>query len=144
MRNLTVRRNKTFVGCAAKIQIYIEDMNSTETIGGIPCRLLGVLKNGESATFPIEDSACKIIASFRGPGKNQFYDYYKLPEGTEDWYLSGKCQFNPGAGNAFLFDNGRVSLMQDKTELFSCTYAEFSRRPAAVFRLMMNYITGKR
>jgi hypothetical protein len=67
--------------------------------------LLGSLKNGESQTFEIEEDACKIISTFRGPGKNQFFDCFKLPEGSEDWYLSGQCNFNPGAGNAFLFDN---------------------------------------
>ncbi|MBE6672642.1 MAG: hypothetical protein E7599_03865 [Ruminococcaceae bacterium] len=109
MRNLTIKRNKSFVASLGKITFYIEDPNSDElVINGTPCRTLCMLKNGESKTFEIEDCALKVFAT---PFKNKkyteknYFDYFKIPEGSDDWYLSGGCQFNPGAGNPFLFDN---------------------------------------
>ena len=44
----------------------------------------------------------------------------KIPYGTMD----------------ILFDGGRISVTQPGKELFACTYADFSKRPAAFFRLM--------
>ena len=50
MRNLTIHREKTFVGSLVKLKVYIEDtlVNELE-INGIPCRKLGDLKNGEES-----------------------------------------------------------------------------------------------
>ena len=45
MRNLTVKRHKSFVGCLMAYQVYIEvdAPDSAElTIGGVPCKI----KNG--------------------------------------------------------------------------------------------------
>ena len=47
MMNLTIKRNKSFVGCLAKLKVWIEDEAGELVIGGVPCRLLGDLKNGE-------------------------------------------------------------------------------------------------
>lgn len=53
MRNLTIKRAKSFVGCLAKMKIYIEDPAAGDTeIGGVSCRRLGELKNGEERPFP--------------------------------------------------------------------------------------------
>ena len=42
MRNLTIKRTKSFVGCAAKLKVYIEDPNSQEiSIRNTPCRKIG-------------------------------------------------------------------------------------------------------
>lgn len=30
MKTVTIRRNKTFVGCAAKLKVYLEDPNGTD------------------------------------------------------------------------------------------------------------------
>ena len=39
MRNLTIKRGKSFVGSLAKMKIYIEDPTSNEMrINDIPCR----------------------------------------------------------------------------------------------------------
>ena len=48
MRNLTIKRTKSFVACLAKMKIYVEDPTSNEIcINNTPCRKLGDLKNGE-------------------------------------------------------------------------------------------------
>jgi hypothetical protein len=55
MRNLTIKREKTFVGSLMKVHVYIEDhFNSEITINNVPCRKLGDLKNNEEKTFEIE------------------------------------------------------------------------------------------
>ena len=60
MRNLTIKRNKTFVACLAKMKVYIEDASANDlTINGIPCRKLGDLKNGEEKNFSIGENAAK-------------------------------------------------------------------------------------
>ena len=62
MRNLTIKREKTFVGSLGTLKIYIEDPNAGDTtINDTVCRKLGDLKNGEEKTFPVEDRAAKLF-----------------------------------------------------------------------------------
>lgn len=106
MRNLTIKRTKSFVACLAKMKVYIEDPNAgVLKIGGVACRKLGDLKNGEEMTFQIGDEAAKVFVIADQLSKNYCNEYYQLSEGTEDISLSGKNKFNPASGNAFCFDN---------------------------------------
>lgn len=106
MRNLTIKRTKSFVGCLGKIKIYIEDPASSELlINNIPCRKLGDLKNGEEKTFQIPNEAVKIFVIADKLSRNISNEYYQLPEGQDDISLSGKNKYNPATGNAFRFDN---------------------------------------
>lgn len=106
MRNLTIKRNKSFVGCLAKMKIYIEDPISNETtINNIPCRKIGTLKNGEEKTFQIGEQSAKVYVIVDQISKNYCNEFYQLPDGQEDIFLSGKNMFNPVNGNAFRFDN---------------------------------------
>ena len=46
MRNLTVKREKSFVACLITMRVFAEDREHGETvIDGTPCRRLGELKN---------------------------------------------------------------------------------------------------
>ena len=106
MRNLTIKRTKTFVACLAKMKVYIEDHSSSEiTINDVPCRKLGELKNGEEKTFEIGDEAARVFVIADSLSKNYCNDFYELPDGHEDIVLSGKNCFNLASGNAFRFDN---------------------------------------
>ena len=106
MRNLTIKRAKSFVGCLVSMKIYIEDPASNElTINNTPCRKIGELKNGEEKTFQIDERAAKIFAIADKLSKEFCNEYYQLPDGQEDIVLSGKNKFNPASGNAFRFDN---------------------------------------
>ena len=106
MRNLTIKRNKSFVGCLGTMKIYIEDPATEElTVNGTPCRKIGELKNGEGKTFQIDEQALKVFVIADKLSKDYCNEYYQLPEGLEDVYLSGQNRFNPAAGNAFRFDN---------------------------------------
>ena len=106
MRNVTIKRTKSFVGCAVKLKVYIEDPNTRELLlGHSYCRKLGELKNGEEKTFAIEDRAAKVYVIADTLSKGYCNEFYQLPEGQEDICLTGKCKFNLFAGNAFRFDN---------------------------------------
>lgn len=106
MRNLTIKRTKSFVGCLAKIKIYIEDPTACEiTINDTPCRKIGELKNGEEKTFSIGEQAVKVFVIADKLSKKYCNEYYQLPDGQEDILLTGKNRFNPASGNAFRFDN---------------------------------------
>lgn len=105
MRNLTVLRKKSFVGCIQPYQIYMEDASAPELeIDGKPCRKLGVLKNGKELTVSIPDGAVRIYAIADKLSKGFCYDYYDIPEGQENVQISGKTHYNPFAGNPFYFD----------------------------------------
>lgn len=105
MRNLTITREKSFVGCAMKMKIYLEDTQSgTLEINGVPCRELGRLKNGEMQTFVIGDEAARVFVIADQLSKKFCNDFYQIPAGTEDVVLSGKARWNPATGNAFWFN----------------------------------------
>ena len=105
MRNLTITRKKSFVGCLGKMKVYIEDflVNDLE-INGIPCRKLGELKNGEEKTFLVDERAARVFVIADKLSKNYCNEFYPLPEGEEDVVLTGKNCFNLSAGNPFRFD----------------------------------------
>lgn len=105
MRNLTIKRNKTFAGCLGTLKVYIEDAASGDTdINGVACRKLGDMKNGEEKSFEICEDAVKVYVIADQLSKSYCNEFYQLCEGQEDVYLTGKCQLNPAAGNPFRFD----------------------------------------
>lgn len=106
MRNLTIKREKSFVGSLAKMKVYIEDPTSNEMrINDVPCRKIGDLKNGETKTFQIDEQTLKVYVIADKLSKNYCNEFYQLPAGQEDVFLSGKNKSNPANGNAFRFDN---------------------------------------
>ncbi len=106
MRQLTIRREKRFTACLAKMSVYIQDDNASELmIGDIPCRKLGVVANGKEATFSIGDEAARIYVIADKMSRGYCNDFYELPAGSEDVTLTGRNIFNPANGNAFRFDN---------------------------------------
>ncbi len=117
MRNLSILREKSFVGCLGTLKVYIEDHACHELeIQGIPCRKLGTLANGERKTFQIDDSQTKVFVIADKLSKNWHNEFYEIPAGTEDISISGKNHYNPGAGNPFYFNGNdtEVSLQNRK------------------------------
>lgn len=105
MRKLTIKRQKSFVGCLGKMKVYIEDPTSGDlAFGGVAFRKLGTLKNGEEATFEIGNGESRVCVIADKWTKGYCNDFYPLPEGEEDIYLSGKNHYNPVKGNPFYFD----------------------------------------
>ena len=117
MRKLTVKRNKSFVGCLNKAKIYIEDSASKELIiNNVPCRKLGNLKNNEEKTFDIGNEEAKVFVIFDKISKDIYNDCYQLPAGEEDIFLSGQNKFNLANGNSFVFDNNPTALRGAKKQ----------------------------
>ncbi|MBQ9083246.1 MAG: hypothetical protein IJY28_07090 [Clostridia bacterium] len=108
MRNLTILRTKSFVGCAMKLNVYIVDECGDTTINNQLCRKLGTLKNGQEQTFQIDDWATRIYVIADKLSKGFCSEMYDLPAGVEDVRLTGKCKYSLISGNAFRFD-GPVS-----------------------------------
>ncbi len=105
MRKLTIKREKSFVGCLGKMKVYIEDPTSSDlAIGNDSFRKLGTLKNGEEKTFEIGCGAARICVIADKLSKDVCNELYPLPEGEEDIYLSGKNIYNPLKGNSFYFN----------------------------------------
>ncbi|MBQ8210812.1 MAG: hypothetical protein IJZ35_09540 [Clostridia bacterium] len=105
MRNLIIKRHKTFVGCLSKLKVYIEDTISGElTINDVKCTKIGEIKNGQECVFPIYENEARVFVIADKLSKNFCNDYYKLPAGNEDIYLSGKNIYNVAAGHPFRFD----------------------------------------
>ena len=105
MRTLTIKRKKSFVASLGKFKVYAEDRALGDTeINGVPCRLLGELKNNSEASFVVSDDAMQIYVIAGLSSKGFCFDSYPLPAGTEDVYLTGKAAYNPAAGNPFRFD----------------------------------------
>ena len=109
MRNLTVKRTKSFVACLGKMRVYIEDIGGDTVINNVTCRKLGTLKNGEEKHFLIDEEEAKVFVVADSFTKNYCNDFYQLEAGNEDIRLSGKNEFNPATGNAFRFDNNNSS-----------------------------------
>lgn len=106
MRNLTIKRRKSFVGSLMKVKVYIEDSIAGDIlINNISCRKIGDLKNGEEKTFQIGEEAAKIFVIADKLSKDYCNDCFLIPAGQGDLFLSGKCKFNLANGNAFRFDN---------------------------------------
>lgn len=119
MRKLTIKREKSFVGCLGKTKIYISDPTSYEikmplhTIDIetseekdeiISCRKIGEVKNGEEVTFEIGNESAVIFAIADKASKDYCNDCYVIKAGDEDISLSGSHKFNPANGNAFRFN----------------------------------------
>ena len=104
MRSLTVKREKTFVGCAVKAKVYIADENGDTEINGVPCSFLGELKNNEKKTFEITEAETRVFVIADKISKDYCNDSRLVPAGTADVLLTGKNRFNLNNGNAFRFD----------------------------------------
>lgn len=105
MRQLTIRREKSFVGCLVKDKVYIEDPYAGDTvIGGVSCRKLGDLKNGEDKTFIIGDEAARVYVISDKLSKDFCNDFFILPAGEFPIFLAGKHLYNLASGHAFRFN----------------------------------------
>lgn len=105
MRKLILTRRKSSVASLLSMAVYVEDpVYGDRQIDGYPCRLIGHVKNGEQKTFYIGEYALRIFVIADSLVKGRSSDFYPIPAGTQDVYLSGRTYYNPTNGNAFLFD----------------------------------------
>lgn len=113
MRNLTVTRHASAVGALRSVKIYIEDRAVPEIlICGVPCRKLGAVKNGKSATFKIPEKEAKVFAIAYKSSRNYSNGCCVISAGEEDVSLSGKCRADLLTADAFRFDQGQDATME--------------------------------
>ncbi|MDE6385755.1 MAG: hypothetical protein K2L36_06395, partial [Eubacterium sp.] len=100
-----IMRRKAFAASLLKMKVYIEDhATGHKLINHIPCTKLGALKNGETKTFSIGENAARVYVIGDNLSKNYCNDFFEIPAGAEDIFLSGENVLDPVAGNAFRFD----------------------------------------
>lgn len=105
MRNITITRRKTFVASLNKMKVYVESSDISDIIiNGTPCRKLGTLKNGETKSFQIDNEERRLYVIADKLSRNYCNDFYTVPAGETDLFVSGKNNYNPASGNAFRFD----------------------------------------
>ncbi len=108
MRTVSITRRKTFVGCAGRLKVYVDDPVGDLVINGTACRLLGMIKNGDTETFYIDEEAHRLFFIFDKISRNYCNEFTDIAAGEECIFLSGKNHYNPVAGNPFRLD-GLVS-----------------------------------
>ncbi len=112
MRNLTITRKKSFVGCLVKDKLYIRDDQAPElVIEGEPCRKMGDIKNGETKTFQIGDEEQKVFAIADKISKDYCNSSVVIPAGQEDVAYAGKHHFVLGS-NPFRFEGVELTPEQ--------------------------------
>lgn len=105
MRRLWIERQKATAACLAKMKVYIEDHeNPDTTIGDVPCRKLGELKNGQQRHFAIDEQPARVFVVADTVSRNVYNEFVRIPGGWEDVFLTGQNRLKPWAGNPFHFD----------------------------------------
>ena len=104
MRTLTIKRRKCAAGCLVKDTVYIEDIHSSTRVLDIPCRKLGVVKNGEEKSFEIGEGQARLLVVTNKINKWHSSDVIEIPWGTEDVTLCGQHYLDIVTGNSFRFD----------------------------------------
>ena len=104
MRTVTIQRRKSFVASLGAYKVYLEDPTASFLIQGVPCRLLGTLKNGESKGFEVDGEARRLFVIGGKMSRHYCLDMVSLPAGDSDLFLSGQSHFSLLTGNPFRFD----------------------------------------
>ncbi len=105
MRRLWIERRKATAACLMKMKVYIEDReNPDTTIGDVPCRKLGELKNGQQRHFAIDEQPARVFVVADQISRNVYNEFIRIPGGREDVFLTGQNRLKPSAGNPFYFD----------------------------------------
>lgn len=96
MRYLTIKRHKSLIGWAVQLRIYIEDPFSPELdICGVPCKLLGIVKNNEERSFPIGLESRRVFLVPQVKSRDLYNTPFTIPFGQENVFVAGKfCQEN--------------------------------------------------
>lgn len=138
MRTLTIKREKSFVGCLMKMKVYVEDAAAPELqINGVPCRKLGDIKNGEEKSFEIGNNAMKVFVIADKLSKGYCNEFVNIPEGEEDVSLSGRTRFNLFNGNAFRFDG-----VVDEEVLKNREEGTKKGAPIIIFSVIIGFVIG--
>ncbi len=103
MRKLTLQRKKSFIACLCSIYVYIscEKEKAERTLGNIPCKLMGKLKNGKSIVLDISEEPTHVFVAYSRNFPEKYHTSFYLLPGKEDVSLFTEPEFNPANGNPF-------------------------------------------
>ncbi len=103
MRKLTMIRKKTFVASLMSAYLFVEVQGQGEMeLRGVQCAQVATIKNGQSATVSIPETAVRIFIVFDKIMPKTFNTVYDLGTGAEDVTLYTKAKYNPFKGNPFV------------------------------------------
>ncbi|MBQ7364480.1 MAG: hypothetical protein IJW46_02655 [Clostridia bacterium] len=104
MRSLIFQRLPSPNAALQPITVYITGNGSfSTTVMGRTVTALGTVRNGESMTFTVPDSACEIIAVIGNPYRFCAAELVKIPEGDSDIMLIGSVIDDSSCGEHFSF-----------------------------------------
>ena len=111
MRNVIIERRKKFTGSLAKFDVFVEDREQFDrTIGDVPVRSVGVLKNGDSISFQIGYEETRVFVMPQNMTIN--VEMMRIPMGESDVTLTGAATI-VGSNGAFWFDNNDTDETQE-------------------------------
>ncbi len=103
MRKLTIKRDKSIVGCAMKAKVYLKDESGDTFIDGNRCRYVASLKNNSSVTLDIDENINVVYVIYDNVSKDSCFGRKVIGAGTDDVIVHGKPKFSPFEGNPFVF-----------------------------------------
>ncbi len=103
MRKLTIKRDKTFVGCVMKAKVYLKDENGDTLIDGNMCRFVTSLKNNSSDTFDIDENENIVYVIYDTISKDYCFGKKVISAGMDDIMIHGKPKLSLFKGNPFIF-----------------------------------------
>lgn len=105
MRNLIITRRSSSIGALRKFKVYISDSKNPELdICGVACRKLGVIRDGETLTFEIDNDVNRLFVIDSKRMRNTCCDSVHIFSGNDDVEFDGTCKFNPARLNPYVFD----------------------------------------
>ena len=112
MRTITVERRKRLIGALAKFCVYAEDHERFDRmIGDVPCRSVGLLKNGGSVLFRAGDGETRVFV--KSSATRNSVEMMRIPAGQSDVTLPGQI-IGFGGGLAFWFDGNDSEEAQEQ------------------------------
>jgi hypothetical protein len=105
MRKLIITRRSSSIGSLRKFTVYISDSRNPELkICDVKCRKLGVIRDGETLTFDIDNDVNRLFVIGSKRMRNTCCDSVHIFSGSDDVEFDGTCKFNPARLNPFVFD----------------------------------------
>lgn len=103
MRQLTIKRKKSFIASLAKIFVYLETNEEIDSkiINGRLFKQVGSITNGNEISINISNVRTKLLIAYSKIMPEHFHVTYVIDEGDKNVILYTKPKFSPSQGNPF-------------------------------------------
>lgn len=113
MRTLYVHRKKCIYGWAVRYFIYlVDEKNGDSTKNGMPCRLVGTVRNGKTCEIEIPEEGCMVYIAASRVITSEGCKSVHFPKGSEPEHV----YFKPSMG--FLTSVPIISRNEDMSNAF--------------------------